>query len=57
MPRLTSRECFLFFYRSYPSTTVTPVVIYMCISCIKVDALLVNKGKVPGRDWLPVPTA
>ena len=31
--------------------------ICLCLSCIKVDALLVNKGKVTGRDWLRVPAA
>ena len=29
----------------------------MGVSCIEVDALLVNKEKVTGRDWLRVPAA
>ena len=35
--------------------TSSDVCMYVC--CIKVDALLVNKEKVAGRDWLHVPTA
>ena len=29
----------------------------ICVSCIEIDALLVNKGKVTGRDWLRVPAS